>query len=290
MAFLMLKDPRGTGPREHKFLTDSVKKAPIVSAHFKEPCHFVHTQILVGSINAASPDVIAEKRITHIVNPLGEGEDGRFKMLKEEHGVRFFTTSFNDNSSVQIGRYFKAVNAWIAEAVAASPDHNVLVMCAAGVSRSCALAQSFLMERRGLRVIDAFITIQAKRTICDPNPGFRKDLVSFDAHLYEGGKWEYDGLSLADLDATADDPIIIVSSNTASTATPPISSSSAVEADQIVAGLAKKLEDVSIGGAATTPAVAVESTPTSASSTSATTTSSSTTAPAGGEAAISAPA
>jgi len=80
----------------------------------------------------------------------------------------------------------------------------VLVHCAAGVSRSATLCIAYVMWKERLRVAEAFLAVQSKRTIIDPNEGFREQLVAWDSHLFEGAPWPHDGVSEEELDARVD--------------------------------------------------------------------------------------
>jgi atypical dual specificity phosphatase len=184
---------------KHRFVTGSIPKAPVNVRHFREDDHVILPRIHLGSLGAADPGNLLTKGLTHVVNTLGQHQEPARGI-----GARYFTVSFGDVATVPIGRYFKRVVAWIDAALAASPDHRVLVHCAAGVSRSASLCIAFVMWKERLRVAEAYELVQSKRTIIDPNEGFREQLVTWDSHLFEGAPWPHDGVSDEELDARVD--------------------------------------------------------------------------------------
>lgn len=61
---------------------------------------------------------------------------------------------------------------------------NVLVHCAAGISRSSTIVIAFLMLQRGMTFDSALAFVQSKRKCVDPNPGFRRQLEELNDRLY----------------------------------------------------------------------------------------------------------
>jgi protein-tyrosine phosphatase len=62
-------------------------------------------------------------------------------------------------------------------------DHNVLVHCQMGMSRSSSLVIAFLMKEYGMDYHNARIYTKNKRKIVQPNEGFEKDLLKFEDYL-----------------------------------------------------------------------------------------------------------
>ena len=60
---------------------------------------------------------------------------------------------------------------------------NILVHCQQGLSRSATLVIAFLIMKRGLRAVDACVTIRRKRPVL-PNDGFLEQIASLDGQLY----------------------------------------------------------------------------------------------------------
>lgn len=65
------------------------------------------------------------------------------------------------------------------------PDKaNVLVHCRQGISRSAAVLAAFIMKYCGLRARDALHVIQEKRTVANPNDGFREQLLAWERRCF----------------------------------------------------------------------------------------------------------
>lgn len=164
------------------------RSGPVLVADHRVGAHLIDDRIWLGDFSAAAdPDEFAIRKISHVVNPLGPNAE-----RMRSKGARYCTFDIVDAPFVDIAKYFKSVTAWMAAALAADPENRVLVHCVAGVSRSATIMTAFLMRERRLRVHQAFALVQARRTIVEPNPGFRKQLVLWDAHLFGGAPWPYD--------------------------------------------------------------------------------------------------
>lgn len=169
----------------HPFCTEAFEPADYEDYRIAQ--HQIVPRLWLGDLSAAGdPDNIAEAKISHVVNTLGSN------MSKHrDRGVRYFQIDIPDHPNCHIGSFFEPVNRWIDAVFAASPEHRVLVHCAAGVSRSSTLVIAYIMHSMRLRVMDAYKLVKSKRGIIDPNPGFRLQLVQFDAYLFEGSPWPY---------------------------------------------------------------------------------------------------
>ena len=66
--------------------------------------------------------------------------------------------------------------------VALAEGKKVLVHCHAGVSRSAALVLGYLILKRGMTYIDAYIHVRLKRNIC-PNDNFVEQLKKIESTL-----------------------------------------------------------------------------------------------------------
>jgi hypothetical protein len=69
------------------------------------------------------------------------------------------------------------VNAWRGH------GWNVLVHCAAGVSRSSLVSCACLMQARGLSAAEALVWVKARRPQANPNPNFLRALAEYEALL-----------------------------------------------------------------------------------------------------------
>jgi protein-tyrosine phosphatase len=64
-------------------------------------------------------------------------------------------------------------------------EHNVLVHCQMGMSRSSSLVIAFLMKEYGMDYHIAKKFAKDRRPIVQPNEGFERELKKFEAYLKE---------------------------------------------------------------------------------------------------------
>lgn len=62
-------------------------------------------------------------------------------------------------------------------------NENILVHCAAGVSRSASIVIAYIMKTKKLKFEEAFNLVKSKRSIICPNRGFRSQLMDFEKSL-----------------------------------------------------------------------------------------------------------
>ncbi|BAU80034.1 conserved dual specificity protein phosphatase [Tokyovirus A1] len=87
-----------------------------------------------------------------------------------------------DSSRTNIKPVFRSAASFIQESLAAGLD--VLVHCAAGISRSSSVVIAFLMLKRGMTYDTALAFVKSKRKCVDPNPGFRFQLEELNREIY----------------------------------------------------------------------------------------------------------
>jgi hypothetical protein len=84
----------------------------------------------------------------------------------------------HDDDAADIAQFFDCVSAFIS-----SHSGGCLVVCAAGVSRSCALLAAHLMISGKVSLKEAMRTIRAVRPIARPNRGFLEQLLPLELRL-----------------------------------------------------------------------------------------------------------
>ncbi|KAG1122007.1 hypothetical protein G6F42_011883 [Rhizopus arrhizus] len=87
-----------------------------------------------------------------------------------------------DNPEANIIRYFPESTAFIEQAI--KENHNILVHCLAGVSRSPTILTAYLMATQKLRWKEALAIIKQTRPFVNPNPGFIEQLKLFQEMNY----------------------------------------------------------------------------------------------------------
>lgn len=108
-------------------------------------------------------------------------------------GASWSWIQVQDDDDVDIGSHFKGVCAAIDAARKArtlqsnvsdgSEGKAVLVHCMAGVSRSPTLVAAWLMHNRRWPAATALAYLKERRACVDPNPGFRQQLLAWEAEL-----------------------------------------------------------------------------------------------------------
>lgn len=103
--------------------------------------------------------------------------------VKDMHYVRYNIADFYDQ---QISKYFDDNCSWIDKK--RQEGRNVLVHCAAGVSRSASFTIAYLMNRHDMDYLSALAFVKQKRKVINPNSGFRKQLQEYEKNLFSRKK------------------------------------------------------------------------------------------------------
>lgn len=88
-----------------------------------------------------------------------------------------------DLPSVNISVYFCQALKFIHESQ--KKGKNILIHCAAGISRSASFVLAYLIFEKKLTYSEAIFFLKKKRNIIFPNEGFQKQLMSLSYHLYK---------------------------------------------------------------------------------------------------------
>jgi len=121
--------------------------------------------------------------ITHVLNAAEGNWVASVHVDQEEykeHGLEYFGMKCNDLASVDISVYFQDTANFIDMAL--SGGGKVLVNCFAGVSRSATIAVSYLIQKKGMTVEEALITVKSNRDI-HPNKGFLGKLIQLEEQI-----------------------------------------------------------------------------------------------------------
>jgi protein-tyrosine phosphatase len=96
--------------------------------------------------------------------------------------IIYLALDLADRPDEDILSHFPRVCNWLRTALEYD-SNRVLVHCVAGVSRSATLVIAFLMMTEGLTAARAFEEVAAVRSCCNPNRGFRAQLIEFEISL-----------------------------------------------------------------------------------------------------------
>jgi hypothetical protein len=149
----------------------------------------VAPRLFLGSVGAASSDRILDSLgITHVVLACA-GMKPHFP-----HKYIYLEVPLLDSMQQSIDAHFDRVHAFVDAALASSERGGILIHCFAGRSRSTALIASYLMRTRKWSLSRALVTIQQRRAVARPNPGFLLQLRRYQ-----------DALGISDEEAAASD-------------------------------------------------------------------------------------
>ncbi|XP_020823898.1 protein phosphatase Slingshot homolog 3 [Phascolarctos cinereus] len=123
--------------------------------------------------NAANLDELQRNRVSHILNVARE-IDNFYPELFTYHNVRLW-----DEETEQLLPHWKETHRFIEAARA--QGSRVLVHCKMGVSRSAATVMAYAMKQYNWGLDQALRHVQELRPIARPNPGFLRQL-----HTYQG--------------------------------------------------------------------------------------------------------
>ncbi|XP_072495370.1 protein phosphatase Slingshot homolog 3 isoform X2 [Notamacropus eugenii] len=123
--------------------------------------------------NAANLDELQRNRVSHILNVARE-IDNFYPELFTYHNVRLW-----DEETEQLLPHWKETHRFIE--AARTQGSRVLVHCKMGVSRSAATVTAYAMKQYNWGLEQALRHVQELRPIARPNPGFLRQL-----HTYQG--------------------------------------------------------------------------------------------------------
>lgn len=136
----------------------------------------IDEHVWLGSIDATEDKTILEKlNITHILSII----DWELEINENDRFIRKHI-KVDDIESTDLLSEFNSCYDFIAKALADNSNNNVLIHCAAGVSRSATIACMWLMRRYHLSASDALKRLRSARPCVCPNPSFAAQLYLFE--------------------------------------------------------------------------------------------------------------
>jgi dual specificity MAP kinase phosphatase len=135
-----------------------------------------------GCYKTMQKDVLEALEIDLVISVLSEDEYSKFMCKKDDlDGRLWIRLVVDDDENADISEYFFKVHTVISEAIKAGK--NILVHCAAGVSRSPTLAIAYLMIENRWNYNKAYDFVKKKRYFIYPNAGFVKQLQNLQTIL-----------------------------------------------------------------------------------------------------------
>ncbi len=140
----------------------------------------VNKGIFIGNINSVisttkSKDILEQRDIKVVISALTE-EEYEDNMIAEQDfpNIEWHRLVIDDNPNEPISKHFYNIHSIIRTAL--TNKNNVIVHCAAGMSRSPTLIIAYLMIENKWCFEEAYNYIKAKRPHISPNIGFIKQL------------------------------------------------------------------------------------------------------------------
>jgi protein-tyrosine phosphatase len=140
----------------------------------------INSGIFIGNIcsvisTTKSNDILEERDIKVVISALTE-EEYEDNMIAEQDfpNAEWHRLVIDDNPNEPISTHFYTVHTIISKAI--SNKKNVIVHCAAGMSRSPTLVLAYLMIENKWRYEEAYNYMKTKRPHINPNIGFIKQL------------------------------------------------------------------------------------------------------------------
>lgn len=105
--------------------------------------------------------------------------------------LQYLHLKIRDEAGVRIDQYFASTFAFIEGA--RRLGGAVLVHCTMGRSRSATIVAAYLIQKHGIRMLDALDVVRAARRVIAPNPSFALQLLRFERQFARQGRSQENG-------------------------------------------------------------------------------------------------
>lgn len=138
---------------------------------------------VVGNPYTREADFLEELNIKVVISALTEEEYEDYMIARDDFpGIEWTRFVVDDDPSEKISRYFYDAAIIIMKAL--GENKNVMVHCAAGMSRSPTLVIAYLMIANQWTYEEAFGFVKRKRPLAEPNIGFVRQLKELETKLF----------------------------------------------------------------------------------------------------------
>jgi protein-tyrosine phosphatase len=137
---------------------------------------------VIGNYATKESDLLDVYNIKVVISALTEEEYEDYMIAKEDFpDIDWYRLVIDDDESERISEYFFKVHSIINQAI--TDNKNVIVHCAAGMSRSASLVIAYLMIENRWSFEETYNFVKNKRPIIEPNIGFVKQLKGLEYKL-----------------------------------------------------------------------------------------------------------
>jgi protein-tyrosine phosphatase len=141
-----------------------------------------NAESVIGNYITKDSDILEERNIKVVISALTEEEYEDYMIAEQDFpNMDWHRLVIDDDKDEKISQHFFDVHKIISEAL--SQNKNVIVHCAAGMSRSPTLVIAYLMIENRWSYEAAYGYVRSRRGIVEPNIGFAKQLKSLEYRL-----------------------------------------------------------------------------------------------------------
>lgn len=142
------------------------------------PMHLIEEGLYLGSLDAAKDlNLLRQHNITRVLSLLDT-----FRYFSPYEGIEQMRIEIADSPSARIIDHVPSGIRFISESQ--KSGQNILVHCAAGVSRSASMVIAYIMVKHSLDFESAKNFVKSKRGCIWPNNGFQQQISSINVEAY----------------------------------------------------------------------------------------------------------
>jgi protein-tyrosine phosphatase len=145
----------------------------------------VYPHVFIGNKNAiiTREEILQKNNIQIVISALTEEEYEDYMIGEQDfENVDWHRLVIDDDQNEDIQLHFSTITNIIGSAI--NNGMNVLVHCAAGVSRSATLVLAYIMTENNMKFDDALAHVQKYRPEVEPNAGFQRRLYELEDYIF----------------------------------------------------------------------------------------------------------
>ena len=144
------------------------------------PAQIADGVYLGGASDARNMDKIQRHNIKHILNMTGsKSYPDDFFIQSGQPDMNLLVLDTHDLDDYNMAMHFPVAIEFIQKSIQAN-NGNVLIHCAAGVSRSAIIAAAYLMVADRINASESILRVHRARPCVCPNQGFLRQLLRFE--------------------------------------------------------------------------------------------------------------
>jgi protein tyrosine phosphatase len=139
--------------------------------------HIIDNIYLGNAEDAREYDLLKTKKITHILTAAIEQETPFI------NSFTYLKFPLYDSPYTDISKFIIPAIEFILDSQ--QKGGNILIHCAAGISRSASIVIAYLIIKKKMTYTQAYIFVKQKRPIINPNEGFQKSLIELSYQIHK---------------------------------------------------------------------------------------------------------